>query len=103
MLRKVKLGYFPPLQVCSSGLKSVMLGAQSIVAGPNELVVAGGMESMSNIPHYAPALRKVRVFGGAELGRAKYHALLHAEECFCCVLHFDEVIDACVAVVWCSH
>ena len=49
----------PRLQVCSSGLKSVMLGAQSIVAGPNQVVVAGGMESMSNIPHYAPSLRKV--------------------------------------------
>lgn len=37
-----------------------MLGAQSIVAGPNQVVVAGGMESMSNIPHYAPSMRKVR-------------------------------------------
>lgn len=42
-----------------------MLGAQSIAAGPNHIVVAGGMESMSNVPHYAPALRK-----GTRLGHA---------------------------------
>ncbi|GAB4814953.1 hypothetical protein N2152v2_001999 [Parachlorella kessleri] len=52
-------------KVCSSGLKAIMLGAQSIVGGPNSLVVAGGMESMSNIPHYAPAARK-----GTRLGHA---------------------------------
>lgn len=39
-------------KVCASGMKSVMLGAQSIVLGDNEVVVAGGMESMSNVPFY---------------------------------------------------
>ncbi len=39
-------------KVCGSGLKAVMLGAQAIRAGDAELIVAGGMESMSNVPHY---------------------------------------------------
>jgi acetyl-CoA C-acetyltransferase len=39
-------------KVCASGMKSVMLGAQSIIAGDNDLVVAGGMENMSQTPHY---------------------------------------------------
>ncbi len=37
-------------KVCGSGLKSVMLGAQSIMLGESDVVVAGGMESMSNAP-----------------------------------------------------
>jgi acetyl-CoA C-acetyltransferase len=39
-------------KVCASGMKSVMLGAQSIIAGDSNLVVAGGMENMSQTPHY---------------------------------------------------
>ena len=39
-------------KVCSSGMKSVMLAAQSISLGDTEIVVAGGMENMSSIPHY---------------------------------------------------
>ncbi|MBU2020421.1 MAG: acetyl-CoA C-acyltransferase [Bacteroidetes bacterium] len=39
-------------KVCASGMKSVMLAAQTILAGDNELVVAGGMENMSMTPHY---------------------------------------------------
>jgi len=39
-------------KVCASGMKAVMLGAQSIIAGDNEIVVAGGMENMSMTPHY---------------------------------------------------
>ncbi|MBK8924837.1 MAG: thiolase family protein [Crocinitomicaceae bacterium] len=39
-------------KVCASGMKAIMLGAQSIAAGDNELVVAGGMENMSLVPHY---------------------------------------------------
>ncbi|KAB2807650.1 acetyl-CoA C-acyltransferase [Phaeocystidibacter luteus] len=39
-------------KVCSSGMKSVMLAAQSIKAGDNDVVVAGGMENMSAVPHY---------------------------------------------------
>lgn len=39
-------------KVCASGMKAIMLGAQTILAGDNEIVVAGGMENMSQTPHY---------------------------------------------------
>lgn len=39
-------------KVCASGMKSVMLATQSILAGDNDVVVAGGMENMSQVPHY---------------------------------------------------
>jgi acetyl-CoA C-acetyltransferase len=44
-------------KVCGSGLKAVMLGAQAIIAGDADVVVAGGMESMSNVPYYLPTAR----------------------------------------------
>ena len=50
-------------KVCGSGLKAVMLAAQSIKAGDNQVVVAGGMESMSNAVHYLPGIR-----GGVKIG-----------------------------------
>ncbi|MCA6408652.1 MAG: acetyl-CoA C-acetyltransferase, partial [Cytophagales bacterium] len=50
------LGYDIPCtlvnKVCASGMKAIMLGAQSIMLGQNDVVVTGGMESMSNIPYY---------------------------------------------------
>lgn len=39
-------------KVCASGMKAISLAAQSIIAGDNEVVVAGGMENMSSVPHY---------------------------------------------------
>ncbi len=39
-------------KVCASGMKAVSLAAQTILAGDNEIVVAGGMENMSAVPHY---------------------------------------------------
>ena len=39
-------------KVCASGMKAIMQGAQAIMAGDAEIVVAGGMENMSLIPHY---------------------------------------------------
>jgi acetyl-CoA C-acetyltransferase len=42
-------------KVCASGMKSISLAAQSILAGDNDLVVAGGMENMSMVPHYMDA------------------------------------------------
>jgi acetyl-CoA C-acetyltransferase len=39
-------------KVCASGMKAIMLGAESIMLGDNDVVVAGGMESMSNVPYY---------------------------------------------------
>src|SRR6266567_471243 len=44
--------------VCGSGLKAVALAAQSVATGNAEIVVAGGMESMSNAPYLLPAARK---------------------------------------------
>ncbi|MCW3123105.1 MAG: acetyl-CoA acetyltransferase [Flavipsychrobacter sp.] len=44
-------------KVCASGMKAVMQGAQSIMLGDNDVVVAGGMESMSNVPFYSPTMR----------------------------------------------
>ncbi|MDD5362838.1 MAG: thiolase family protein [Ignavibacteria bacterium] len=44
-------------KVCGSGLKAVMLAAQAIKSGDAEIVVAGGMESMSNVPYYLPKAR----------------------------------------------
>lgn len=54
-------------KVCSSGMKSAMFGAQSIMTGQNDLVVVGGMESMSNIPYYIPKARFGYKYGNAEL------------------------------------
>lgn len=53
-------------KVCASGMKAVMLGAQSISNGDNEVVVAGGMENMSLIPHYLH-IRTGTKFGSTEL------------------------------------
>ncbi|MDA4121188.1 MAG: acetyl-CoA C-acetyltransferase [Thaumarchaeota archaeon] len=54
-------------KVCGSGLKAVMLAAQSIKAGDNRVVVAGGMESMSNAPYLAKGMRWGVKFGDARL------------------------------------
>lgn len=51
-------------KVCSSGLKAVNLAAQSIQLGINDIVVAGGVESMSNSPHYLN-LRKANKYGNS--------------------------------------
>ena len=44
-------------KVCASGMKSVALGASSIMLGHNDMVVTGGMENMSQVPHYLPGSR----------------------------------------------
>jgi acetyl-CoA C-acetyltransferase len=44
-------------KVCASGMKAIMLAAQSIACGDNEVVVAGGMENMSQVPYYLPNAR----------------------------------------------
>ncbi len=54
-------------KVCASGMKSIMLGAQSIMLGDNDIVVAGGMESMSNAPFYVPKARNGYRYGNAQL------------------------------------
>jgi acetyl-CoA C-acetyltransferase len=54
-------------KVCLSGLDAIALAAQLIRAGEFEIVVAGGMESMTNAPHLLPAARKGIKYGSAEL------------------------------------
>ncbi len=54
-------------KVCASGMKSIMLGAQSISCGDNEIVVAGGMESMSNIPYYLDKARSGYRLGNGQI------------------------------------
>ena len=52
-------------KVCASGMKSIMFGAQSIMLGHNDIVVAGGMENMSAIPYYVPNARWGYKYGDA--------------------------------------
>ncbi len=60
-------------KVCGSGLRSIMFGAQAIKAGDADIVLAGGMESMSNAPYLLPEARR-----GSRLGHAKLvDAMIH--------------------------
>ncbi len=65
------IGYEVPCttinKVCSSGMKSVMLASQTIMLGQADIMVAGGMESMSNTPYYLPKARFGYQYGNAEL------------------------------------
>ena len=54
-------------KVCASGMKSVMLAAQSIMLGENDVVVAGGMENMSSVPFYSDAVRWGAKYGDSKL------------------------------------
>jgi acetyl-CoA C-acetyltransferase len=54
-------------KVCGSGLKAVMMAAQGIQLGDSEMVVAGGMESMSNAPYLIPKAREGYRLGNGEL------------------------------------
>ena len=54
-------------KVCASGMKSIALAAQSILLGDADIVVAGGMESMSNVPYYVPNLRWGNKYGNTNL------------------------------------
>jgi acetyl-CoA C-acetyltransferase len=54
-------------KVCSSGLKAIMQGAQSILCGDADVVVAGGMESMSQAPFYAESMRWGNKYGNTTL------------------------------------
>lgn len=54
-------------KVCASGMKAVMLAATSIAAGLNDVVVAGGMENMSQVPHYITGSRSGTKFGNGKM------------------------------------
>ncbi|KAI4163746.1 MAG: hypothetical protein LQ342_002519 [Letrouitia transgressa] len=79
-------------KVCASGAKAIILAAQTIMTGNASCVVAGGTESMSNVPHYLPTLRKGSKFGNDTLvdgvlkdglsdAYSQEHMGLQAEEC----------------------
>ena len=53
-------------KVCASGMKTIALGAQSIMLGINDIVIAGGMENMSQIPYYLPNARWGYKYGNGE-------------------------------------
>ncbi len=60
-------------KVCGSGLKAVMLAAQAVKAGDAHCVIAGGMESMSNTPHYVWGMRDGIKFGHQQLTDGLIH------------------------------
>ncbi len=60
-------------KVCGSGLKAVMLAAQGIATGDTDIVVAGGMESMSNTPYLLPRVREGLRMGNATIVDAMIH------------------------------
>jgi len=64
------LSYLPATtvnKVCASGMKAIMLAAQSIALGQNEIVLAGGMESMSNVPYYLDKARNGYRLGNGQI------------------------------------
>ena len=54
-------------KVCASGMKSIAIGTQSILLGDSDVVIAGGMESMSNVPFYADQMRWGNKYGNSML------------------------------------
>jgi acetyl-CoA C-acetyltransferase len=54
-------------KVCASGMKAIMMAAQAIKAGDVDIVVAGGMENMSMVPHYLPGFRTGQKLGDAKM------------------------------------
>lgn len=54
-------------KVCASGTKAIMMAAQSIALGENDIVIAGGMESMSNVPYYLDKARNGYRLGNGEI------------------------------------
>ncbi len=54
-------------KVCASGMKAIAIAAQSILLGDAEIVVAGGMESMSNVPFYSDSVRWGNKYGNVSL------------------------------------
>lgn len=54
-------------KVCASGMKSISIAAQSILLGDADIVIAGGMESMSNVPFYVDSMRWGNKYGNSQL------------------------------------
>src|SRR4051812_15617378 len=68
-----KVGALTINKVCGSGLKAVMLAAQAVATGDGDIVVAGGMESMSNAPYLLPKAREGMRLGHGELIDSMVH------------------------------
>jgi len=68
-----KVAAFTVNKVCGSGLKAVMLAAQSIALGDNDVIIAGGMESMSNAPYLLPKAREGYRMGNGEIVDSMIH------------------------------
>jgi acetyl-CoA C-acetyltransferase len=68
-----KVGALTINKVCGSGLKAVMLAAQAVATGDADVVVAGGMESMSNAPYLLPKAREGLRLGHGELVDSMVH------------------------------
>ena len=66
-------------KVCSSGMKAVMMAAQAIKAGDADIIIAGGMENMSAVPHYLPSSRTGIKLGDIAMvdGLVKDLSLIH--------------------------
>jgi acetyl-CoA C-acetyltransferase len=79
-------------KVCGSGLKAVMLAAQGIAVGDVDIVVAGGMESMSNAPYLLPRVREGLRMGNAEIVDSMIHDGLWCAFEQCHMGHSGEVI-----------
>ena len=80
-------------KVCGSGLQAVMLAAQSIKAGDNQCVIAGGMENMTAAPHFAPA-RAGAKFGPMTMeDHMQYDGLRCAFECWAMGNAADHIAD----------
>lgn len=77
-------------KVCGSGLKSVALAAQSILAGDNDIVVAGGMENMSQ----APYLLNSKVRWGLKMGNAELYDTMVNDGLTCATNHYHMGITA---------
>lgn len=65
-------------KVCASGMKTVMLAAQSLQCGHQEIILAGGMESMSNVPYYLA--RGTTPYGGVKL-EVELHSVIFVRVC----------------------
>ncbi|MBK7811666.1 MAG: acetyl-CoA C-acyltransferase [Saprospiraceae bacterium] len=60
-------------KVCASGMKSIMIAAQTIRLGEADIIVAGGMESLSNVPYYIPKARWGYKYGNGEIVDGLHH------------------------------
>src|SRR5450432_3965987 len=67
-------------KVCASGMKAIMFGAQSILLGMNDIVIAGGMESMSNVPYYLDKARSGYRLGHGQVIDGKEYGITREDQ-----------------------